>query len=242
MVDGQVMSGVYPETKLYAGSVPGSPRPTLSISPQAVYADRGSEADLAGVEVRDKLVVVDLPADADQTGVAVVVASIASAGGRFVLFHVVEPAVKPAARLQAASGKQLPLPAAVMENTDAAGRLIDLVKAAPIGLAVATIPQTPFQYKLDFVDRHAAARRGGEVAAMHGDEQCLPYGGGQPHPEEIVDLCAIERPLRATERVVSTHLHEGDVGGVEGAGGDEALEACRREVLIGADQGDAEVA
>jgi hypothetical protein len=195
MVDGQVMSGVYPETKLYAGSVPGassaefrqytdvvmeqpavdlrvaspqrfpvrtqwlggSPRPTLSISPQAVYADRGSEADLAGVEVRDKLVVVDLPADADQTGLAVVVASIASAGGRFVLFHVVEPAVKPAARLQAASGKQLPLPAAVMENTDAAGRLIDLVKAAPIGLAVATIPQTPFQYKLDFVDRHAAA-------------------------------------------------------------------------------------
>src|SRR2546421_12012751 len=81
--------------------------------------------------------------------------------------------------------------------------------------------------------------RGGEVAAMYGDEQCLPHGGGQPHPEEIVDLCAVECPLREAERVVSTDLHEGDVGGVEGAGGDEALEACRRQLLVGADQGDA---
>lgn len=180
--------GRYPETRLFAGSVPGvksaefrqqlhfvfeqpdvelhagpltvrpfwapgTPRPALSANLRTAYAGSGSAEDLAGVDVRGRLVVVAPQLDeADPAAqVSALVKQVAAAGGRFVVIHWRDNEPAASALAAGAASGDLALPTAITHRVNAADQLVDLAKTGA-QTAVKTVAATPFRYTLGFVD------------------------------------------------------------------------------------------
>lgn len=132
-----------------------SPRPTITASLPVAYAGRGSEAELTAAGVGGKLVVIDLPFSATAEAWTAIVASVARAGGRFVALRgVADPASASTSTSTTAAGAvTLALPTVILENVPAKDRLVALAQAGPVHADLKTIPASPFQYQLGYVDR-----------------------------------------------------------------------------------------
>jgi hypothetical protein len=189
----------------------GSPRLTLTASLPVAYAGRGSETEVAAAGVGGKLALIDRPSSAGPE-LTSIVAAVARAGGRFVAVRLVAddppaptgddgPALNGiAAAASGADDATLALPTALMESVPATDRLVALAQAGPVRAALATVPASPFQYQLGYVNRGGAvpttrtvhtaelaevpvAYRGARPAELFGDVSFLPdtpdaLGGG----------------------------------------------------------------
>jgi hypothetical protein len=111
----------------------------------AVYAGAGTAAELAGLELRDRLVLLDLPPDDDAQFVPRL-AQLGAAGARAALHVGATPPFPPDTRLP------LPVGYAVART---AARLAALAALAPVAVRWRGLDGSPYRYDLSFPARGA---------------------------------------------------------------------------------------
>ncbi|MEU4743250.1 S8 family serine peptidase [Actinosynnema sp. NPDC023658] len=130
-----------------AGWLRGSPEPTGTQRLAAVHGGRGTPEDLARVDAKDKLVVLELPGSMTYDEVYARISAVKDAGGKAVATTVLEetaasvspqddgfPAVLPTVRLFDVPGK----------------RFADLVKAGGVTASITARSRSAYRYELSY--------------------------------------------------------------------------------------------
>ncbi|MER5268915.1 S8 family serine peptidase [Actinosynnema sp. NPDC002837] len=166
--------------ELPAGWLRGSPEPSGSQRLATVHGGQGTPEDLAGVDAKDKLVVLELPGEMTYDEVYARIRAVKDVGGKAVAVGVLEEAAT-ANR----SAEDFPAVLPTLRLYDEPGRrYADLVKAGGVMTAVTARSSSAYRYELAYPSPGQLPRqlttvaKTADLAAVH----MLYHGGTEEEP------------------------------------------------------------